>query len=1267
MKTPISCLLTLALAIPAIVSCANQLRETDPVLPKRTVHFSSATQETRTGLTVGDEMVVYDWNKTDPENVHLFEMDADGQSVYGETLGMTTSEDWVSAHFKADFPMGGPAPYKYSAVIATKPDVQLSFVIPSEQHPDPDTRKDPDAEFLIGYSRIAYEDPADSEGDVVDLYFDRMAAMSRLAVTGFQRNDEKVVSITLNAENGLVGSASYDDIDFENASVRFVRDEGPGILTLSYGEGVEMTAGEPFYAYFVTIPGAAKLTSIEVVTDKYRYVRSIEGGKDFNFSEKTFKDIKLDLAKATAERINYTPVNYAKTSSISVDGTYLIVDANDAKIFKGATDGSYVTVSPENTIITDPDGSWADYEFTVENDGSKYYLRFNDGKYLICNYVSDNGSTGLYYVDEQSDVTYPYTLTTGDIGAFFFNTTQLNGSNIPDQFLYHNTGSDVFKIGGSGSGIGVHLYLKNGKLDRDLSFEPKSVTCTLGDIPQKPVLSGTYTTVTYSSSNDKIATVDPNGNVTPLAAGIVTITASAEEDDQYSAGTAAYTLEIRKLDRSMSFNSQNVTCTLDVTPEKPVLSGEFTTVTYSSSNNKIATVDTDGKVSPHTTGIVTITASAEEDDQYNAGSASYTLRIKSSSTFRKYVRVTSADQINLEGEYVIVYENGQAQKAFKPVLNAGKNAFLTTAANALDVTVLDNEIDASEVEGCQFMLANQDGTSRKFSLVVPEADGTTDYYFIVYGREDPDTGTMTVFFASPTATGYRSTFNLSTAGVLTINGNSNYNFQYSSSGYFTAGTGSSSNLYLFVRAEGSVKQKQTLSFAEPTVTWALGDDYAVGNSYDYPQEVSGAKTDVTYSCAPESVARIENGCIKIVGPGSATVTATAAATDLYYSATATYNLRILRAAPGGWVDFGPFNLENEALTAYLDDAEQAYTDTNDDNVTVMDKYVSGAYASISRKDCPNPVTIEWTNPASNATVISIFENESLNNPVCTQKARENATTADVYNLIPGRKYYYSVSENGTVWEKGFFSTTGRRRTLKVGDTKGRGYANNCRDLGGLLVSDHGTKKTIKYDIMFRGTNMDKTTEAVEWPILLDFMNVGMDIDLRNGDTAGSFGDQGSQNRYRPLPAAIDYTAPGIADGTNFDDLSDPNRVHEIFMAFYNTVKSGKAIYFHCYSGADRTGYIAMLMEGLLGVSEKDCTIDYELTSFSVSGGRYRIGRVQGQSEEYVFRQGIAFLRGQGQTGDTFQEKIENYLTTPAPEGPGISLDDIEEFKSLVLQ
>ena len=231
--------------------------------------------------------------------------------------------------------------------------------------------------------------------------------------------------------------------------------------------------------------------------------------------------------------------------------------------------------------------------------------------------------------------------------------------------------------------------------------------------------------------------------------------------------------------------------------------------------------------------------------------------------------------------------------------------------------------------------------------------------------------------------------------------------------------------------------------------------------------------------------------------------------------------------------------------------------------------------------------------------------------------------------------------------------------LKVSNSKGRGYANNCRDLGGLEVVDKGVKKTIKYGRLFRGTNMDNTRQDVEWPILLDFMKIGRDIDLRNGTTTGNnFGSEGSYNRYRPLPQTIDYTAPGFMDGSNFQDLTVTDKVYEVVMAFFNTVKSGKSVYYHCYSGADRTGYFSMLIEGLLGVSEKDCTIDYELTSFCSSvGARYRTGG----TNDYNFRDGIAFLRGKD--GDTFQEKIENYLVNEVK----ISQADINEFKSLMLE
>ena len=189
--------------------------------------------------------------------------------------------------------------------------------------------------------------------------------------------------------------------------------------------------------------------------------------------------------------------------------------------------------------------------------------------------------------------------------------------------------------------------------------------------------------------------------------------------------------------------------------------------------------------------------------------------------------------------------------------------------------------------------------------------------------------------------------------------------------------------------------------------------------------------------------------------------------------------------------------------------------------------------------------------------------------------------------------------------------------------------------------------------------MDKTTKDAEWPILLGFMNVGMDIDLRNGTTNGTnFGSEGSFNRYRPLPETVSYTAPGFMDSNNFPDMTVKEKVYDVVMAFINTVKSGNAVYFHCYSGADRTGYIAMLIEGLLGVSEKDCSIDYELTSFCESvGGRYRTGK----PTDYDFRDGIAFLRKL--PGDTFQDKIETYLVGTV----GISQDEIDDFKSIVLE
>ena len=84
-----------------------------------------------------------------------------------------------------------------------------------------------------------------------------------------------------------------------------------------------------------------------------------------------------------------------------------------------------------------------------------------------------------------------------------------------------------------------------------------------------------------------------------------------------------------KSERELAFSSSSVTATLGDDFTEPTLNGEKTDVTYTSSNTTVATVDpSTGAVELLAAGTTTITASAPETDEYNAGSAKYTLTVK---------------------------------------------------------------------------------------------------------------------------------------------------------------------------------------------------------------------------------------------------------------------------------------------------------------------------------------------------------------------------------------------------------------------------------------------------------------------------------------------------------------------------------------------------------------------------------------------------------------------------------------------------------------
>ncbi len=150
-------------------------------------------------------------------------------------------------------------------------------------------------------------------------------------------------------------------------------------------------------------------------------------------------------------------------------------------------------------------------------------------------------------------------------------------------------------------------------------------------------------TVTYSSSNTNVATVDASsGLVTPVAEGSAVITATVEDGTKYTYATktASYTVTVKKHTGSIKFSSSSVTKTTSTNYFSNDLkhTGD-STVTYASSNTEVAVVNAStGTVSIKGTGTATITATVTDTAKYTYSekTASFTLTVNQASEGGEY-------------------------------------------------------------------------------------------------------------------------------------------------------------------------------------------------------------------------------------------------------------------------------------------------------------------------------------------------------------------------------------------------------------------------------------------------------------------------------------------------------------------------------------------------------------------------------------------------------------------------------------------------------
>ena len=231
-----------------------------------------------------------------------------------------------------------------------------------------------------------------------------------------------------------------------------------------------------------------------------------------------------------------------------------------------------------------------------------------------------------------------------------------------------------------------------------------------------------------------------------------------------------------------------------------------------------------------------------------------------------------------------------------------------------------------------------------------------------------------------------------------------------------------------------------------------------------------------------------------------------------------------------------------------------------------------------------------------------------------------------------------------------FASGGKAGTLKPLDalrwirTSAGATAWNVRDLGGWPC-DGGT---VKYGLLIRGGKL----AAADRDVLVGDLGIQHDLDLRGREGGGS--DDEPDMTESPLGSDVWYTR---TQQYAWYALTPVATWQAYLRCVIDAVTHREPVYFHCTAGADRTGTLACVLEGLLGMSQSDIDKDYELTTFYSGSGSDATARRRNESDWKGLINAINAV-----SGDTFRDKCVRFAVGTC----GMSMTDINAFRAAMI-
>ena len=297
-----------------------------------------------------------------------------------------------------------------------------------------------------------------------------------------------------------------------------------------------------------------------------------------------------------------------------------------------------------------------------------------------------------------------------------YDGTEVNGTEVPshagkytvtasiDDKNYNLTDTNTAEFVVKGADAGLKVKEVNDKKYGDQGFKLEVSHKGNGKL-------------SYSSSNEDVATVDDQGNVTIHNAGTTKLKVTLGVDHNYDSDSKEVTLTVNKINHELTVDQKDV--------EKTYGDEAFTihaqskdnesAIEYASSDEKVATVDSEGNVVIKGAGKVIITVSQKEGSNPN-----YDITFKDG-TYT--INPLSIDKGTVVLGNVLKYTGEKQTQEVEQVLVNGK------ALNKEDYEVLDNQ---ATKEGKHVLTIKAKGNNHT---------GSFEYAYVILPKENDKIGT----------------------------------------------------------------------------------------------------------------------------------------------------------------------------------------------------------------------------------------------------------------------------------------------------------------------------------------------------------------------------------------------------------------------------------------------------------------------------------------------------------------------------------------------